>query len=601
MMSPTTKITPGGRYDPAVPTAALRASPSARSEPASPRRKTNNSSPRISEDGVEFVMIEESKILSNDTTPNDAQQLHPRSRSKEGAAEPEGAVGAWTPRALLCRSPSSSSSPPRQPPQPQGQQQQEAPLQALPQPPELAGDRARPASLQAGLSRDLSGVNAAGDLTTTTAAAAVLLASPSQHKARRGSEVRRAVTPERTVKSGRPILCPMLWSENELAAFLRCLGTSKEACRSVRSRTLRGVNQMVQMSNSELSGRFGLTTYVERHVVRKALTRFLELDRWQNAAKAARKLPDLMTDPALREFVVPLDELRVDAEISQGGFGLVYRGMLRPRVQRGRLQAGVEYRVAVKDMKGDRNLRVRELLKETRVMSCLQHPNMCMFIGICVDRSRATILSELMDCSLFDLVHQPTRLSWTGSLTLPTILRLSKGICAGIGYMHSKKLVHADLKSSNILIDFSSTSQLIPKICDFGHVAVRTHAAPHDRCGTPHWAAPEALRNEAVAPAADIFSFGVMLWEMLAQTLPHQSLTFAQVVGAVGWAEWLPDMDMLPEVPAGLRDLLLKCLKFAPAERPSIKEVREQVRQQLRGPRKEALLRLGAFFSCLGG
>jgi len=364
---------------------------------------------------------------------------------------------------------------------------------------------------------------------------------------------------------------------------------------------LRGVNQMVQMSNSELSGRFGLNTHVERHVVRKALTRFLELDRWQNAAKAARKLPDLMADPALREFVVPLDELRVDAEISQGGFGLVYRGMLRPRVQRGRLQAGVEYRVAVKDMKGDRNLRVRELLKETRVMSCLQHPNMCMFIGICVDRSRATILSELMDCSLFDIVHQPNRLSWTGSLTLPTILRLSKGICAGIGYMHSKKLVHADLKSSNILIDFSSTSQLIPKICDFGHVAVRTHAAPHDRCGTPHWAAPEALRNQAVSPAADIFSFGVMLWEMLAQTLPHHGLTFAQVVGAVGWAEWLPDMDLLPEVPAGLRDLLLKCLKFAPAERPSIKEVRDQIRQQLRGPRKEALLRLGAFFSCLGG
>merc|ERR1719210_2040047 len=121
-----------------------------------------------------------------------------------------------------------------------------------------------------------------------------------------------------------------------------------------------------------------------------------------------------------------------------------------------------------------------------------------------------------------------------------SVMDLSEGMCAGMGYMHLKRLVHADLKSSNILINHTSSSKLVPKICDFGHAAVRAHPAPHHRCGTPHWAAPEALRNEAVSPAADVFSCGAILWEMLAETVPHRNLSYAQVLGAVGWCGWTP-------------------------------------------------------------
>merc|ERR550532_3418083 len=150
-----------------------------------------------------------------------------------------------------------------------------------------------------------------------------------------------------------------------------------------------------------------------------------------------------------------------------------------------------------------------------------------------------------MDCSLFDVIHQPYKLRWHGELTVSTIIDLSKGIFDGILYLHSKHLVHADLKSSNILIDYSSSWQLIPRICDFGHAAMRTFPSPHHRCGTPHWAAPEVLRSEALGPAADIYSFGVMMWEMLAQKLPHKGLSFGQVSAIVGWAGWMPDLGLL--------------------------------------------------------
>lgn len=429
-----------------------------------------------------------------------------------------------------------------------------------------------------------------------------VMASPrSPAVSSKAGRERRALTPERGkhAESRRPVLCPMLWCEDELAAFLRCLGLDAKVAKSVLNRKMKGVDQFLQMTDRQMQSEFGLDKPLERQLVRKALRRFLELDRLQNPVQG-QKLADATDDAILRDFMVPLEELHVEREICQGGFGHVYKGLYRPKESRGKLEANKLYRVAIKDMKGDRYVRVFELLKECRVMASLNHPNLCNFLGICaklnVHGSKQYILSELMDCSLFDIVHRPQATKWLGELSTICVLDLSEGICTGISYMHSKRLVHADLKSSNVLIDHSTSRKLIPKICDFGHAAVRSHPALHHRCGTPHWAAPEALRSEAIGPRSDVFSFGVMLWEMLSQSLPHQTLTFAQVVAAVGWSGWLPDMEKLPEVPKGLRELLLRCLAFAPAERPPAEGLRPQLRKIRRSARREALDLLNGFF-----
>jgi len=282
---------------------------------------------------------------------------------------------------------------------------------------------------------------------------------------------------------------------------------------------------------------------------------------------------------------------------------VVHVGTLRIQKERGKLKANAEYKVAMKEMKGDRHVQLHELLKEARIMASLKHKNICKFVGVSAElQSRGGkqyILSELMDCSLFDLIHLPQRLSWTGEFTVPLALYLSEGICAGIFYLHERRLVHADLKSSNILIDYRSSSRPIPKICDFGHVAMRVYPAPHHRLGTPHWAAPEALRQEAVGPAADMFSIGVMLWEMLALTPPHRALTFGQVIGAVGWAGWMPDMDLLPLVPPELKRILRRCLAFTTEGRPSARELRLQLRKLRKSAAKEAWAALNRFFGDL--
>ncbi|CAE6970760.1 unnamed protein product [Symbiodinium natans] len=346
---------------------------------------------------------------------------------------------------------------------------------------------------------------------------------------------------------------PLLWTEDEIAAFMGCLGLSTDICQRVMGRKIKGASQLLSMTDAQLRKYLGLVTPVERLVVRHALKRLLDAARWENNV-CGHKGMDILSDSVLSHYLVPKEELTLVSRISQGGYGTVYRGVLEPKVDRagGTFQARRTHLVAVKDMKGERRVQLYELLKEACVMASLSHPNICTFVGVSMDpeKKRHYIISELMDCSLFDMIHQPYKLRWHGELTVALSLSLGTGIISGICYIHQKNLVHADLKSSNILIDYTSSSRHpVPRICDFGHAAVRCHPSPHHRCGTPHWASPEVLRSEALGPAADIYSFGVMLWEMLTQKLPHKDMSFGQVLASVGWAGSTPDMAQLPDLP----------------------------------------------------
>jgi len=438
--------------------------------------------------------------------------------------------------------------------------------------------------------------NSTGEVGTAAAAGASAGNSHCGPAAAEHPDCGRRRPSKKDSRHGQPVRTPLLWSEDELAAFIACLGIREEICARVQQRTLKGAGHILEMTNSELRREFDLVSPVERLVVRQSLKRLLDADRWENSVRG-HKVGDILSDSVLGKFIVPLEELTLLTKISQGGYGTVYRGVLEPSVERGTLQANRPHLVAVKEMKGERRVRLYELLKEACVMASLKHPNICTFIGVCADASarKHYIISELMDCSLFDLIHQPYKLRWHGELTVMLVVGLSQAICAGIVYIHGRNLVHADLKSSNILIDYSTSWQLIPRICDFGHAAVRTFPSPHHRCGTPHWAGPEVLRSEALGPAADIYSFGVIMWEMLTQKLPHKGLSFGQVLASVGWAGWTPDLDLLPEVPSELSRLLRECLCFSPSMRPKSKDVQRRLRRIPKQARLKALKMLAAF------
>jgi hypothetical protein len=237
----------------------------------------------------------------------------------------------------------------------------------------------------------------------------------------------------------------MLWGEDELALIVGCLGVSCEAAERVRGHRLKGAVQLLEMPNSQMAEKLGLVSPLKRLVVRRALHHLVEADRWENATRG-RKMVDVLTDPALCAHLLPFEDLERGKAISRGGFGTVYRALLRERSaassrpagspgtssrekpgsrekpattptsyggavsSRATGDRGQEQRrpVAVKEMLGDQRARLHELLKEAHVMSSLSHPNICQFIGVCAERKpqgRRYIVSELLDCSLFDLLH----------------------------------------------------------------------------------------------------------------------------------------------------------------------------------------------------
>jgi len=133
--------------------------------------------------------------------------------------------------------------------------------------------------------------------------------------------------------------------------------------------------------------------------------------------------------------------------------------------------------------------------------------------------------------SLFDLLHKKHV-----KLNEDRLISIAEDIALGMNYLHSRKVFHRDLKSSNILVD----SNWNIKICDFGLSTVnskldRRKHKKEGRIGTPHWMAPEIMRSEEYDEYSDIYSYGMILWEMVMCEVPYNGLSVPQIIGSVGY------------------------------------------------------------------
>lgn len=159
------------------------------------------------------------------------------------------------------------------------------------------------------------------------------------------------------------------------------------------------------------------------------------------------------------------------------------------------------------------------------------------------------------------------RASAEGPLPLRLVRTVAVQVARGMASLHSRPqpLLHLDLKSPNILLD----DKWRVKIADFGlaRLKVHAHVTPGAPSGTPEWMAPEVLRSEPYAEGADVYSYGVVLWEMLTGQQPWEGLLPVQVVGAVGFQG-----KTLPPPATGdpfLARVCESCLSQLPGARPS--------------------------------
>ncbi|KAF8413111.1 hypothetical protein HHK36_001087 [Tetracentron sinense] len=256
------------------------------------------------------------------------------------------------------------------------------------------------------------------------------------------------------------------------------------------------------------------------------------------------------------------EDLHVGEEIGQGSFAVVHRGIWNGSDVAVKVYFGCEYR--------DETL--LDYKKEIDIMKRLRHPNVLLFMGAVYSTERLAIVTEFLPRgSLFKTLHRNNQV-----LDIRRRLRMALDVARGMNYLHHRNppVVHRDLKSSNLLVDRNWTV----KVGDFGLSKLKdaTFLTAKSGRGTPQWMAPEVLRNEPSNEKSDVFSFGVILWELMTESIPWSSLNSLQVVGVVGF------MDRRLDLPEGLdpqiSSIIRDCWRSDPKQRPSFEDIIHKMR-----------------------
>ncbi|CAL5206185.1 unnamed protein product [Lathyrus oleraceus] len=257
------------------------------------------------------------------------------------------------------------------------------------------------------------------------------------------------------------------------------------------------------------------------------------------------------------QWEIQWEDLRIGERIGIGSYGEVYRADCN----------GTE--VAVKkfldqDVSGDA---LDQFKSEIEIMLRLRHPNVVLFMGAITRPPHFSILTEFLPRgSLYGLLHRPKLV-----LDEKRRLRMALDVAKGMNYLHTSHppVVHRDLKSPNLLVD----RHWVVKVCDFGLSRMKhnTYLSSKSCAGTPEWMAPEVLRNEPANEKCDVYSFGVILWELTTTKIPWHGLNPMQVVGAVGFQN--KRLEIPEEMDPVVAQIIRDCWQREPHLRPSFSQL----------------------------
>lgn len=228
-----------------------------------------------------------------------------------------------------------------------------------------------------------------------------------------------------------------------------------------------------------------------------------------------------------RELAVAANNFRDVNLIGEGGFGSVYKG---------RLESGLL--VAIKKLNLNGHQGNKEFIMEVLMLSLLHHPNLVTLKGYCTDGDQRLLVYEYMamgslEDHLFDLRPDKKVLEWS------TRLKIAVGAARGLEYLHCKAsppVIYRDLKSSNILLD----NEFRPKLSDFGlaklgPVGDNTHVSTRVM-GTYGYCAPEYAMSGKLTLKSDIYSFGVVMLELITGRRAYDSTKNPGEQNVVVWA-----------------------------------------------------------------
>ncbi|CAG0913572.1 unnamed protein product [Notodromas monacha] len=271
---------------------------------------------------------------------------------------------------------------------------------------------------------------------------------------------------------------------------------------------------------------------------------------WNKSWKYQTKSCSLVSD-----WEIPFSELRDMQYLASGAQGAVFTARYKREI------------VAVKKVLDASDLR------EVYFMRKLQHPNIVRFFGVCSSPGTPScIIMELCQGnSLMDYLKKHREIGIAPNL----VVTWAKEIAEGMHYLHSHKIVHRDLKSPNVLIARDGAV----KISDFGTSRKwatesgewKMKSVEMTFAGTIPWMSPEMVRSEKCSEKVDVWSYGVVLWELLTCEIPYKDVERSSVIYGIGMEKLkLPVPSTCPD---GFQLLLTQCWALKPINRPSFRHI----------------------------
>ncbi|KAK8898332.1 hypothetical protein M9Y10_000616 [Tritrichomonas musculus] len=269
-----------------------------------------------------------------------------------------------------------------------------------------------------------------------------------------------------------------------------------------------------------------------------------------------------------------LQILKKEKIIGSGAFGDVYEVIMKS----GESDKKYAAKISSSEINENCNETISSIKNELNIISKLNHPSIIKFIGYNIrnfeNESKPTIIMELASnnslrhmISLAREFRNPPQ--WNVTKKIINIF----GIASGLAYLHSHNIIHRDLKPENILLD----DYLYPKITDFGLSKICSdisQTANSNPKGTLHYMSPEMYMGE-YSYATDVYSFGIIIYEILTEKVPFQGLNFPQISKKVLNEGFKPNFQ--EDFPESYKNLIIRCGSLIPGDRPTFNDIINQL------------------------
>jgi len=269
-----------------------------------------------------------------------------------------------------------------------------------------------------------------------------------------------------------------------------------------------------------------------------------------------------------------LGSFKILVPLGAGGMGEVYRA----------LDTKLDRQVAIKILSAavaDDPERLARFTREAKVLASLNHPNIATIFGV---EEGALVMELIEGDTLFDRIEKK------GAIPVEETVQIAGEIASALEYAHERGIIHRDLKPANVMV----SSRV--KVLDFGLAKVRETVAPADATitcetqmgvilGTAAYMSPEQAAGKPADARSDVFSFGVLLYEMLSGQRAFSEETPISTIAAILHKHPKPLREIVPNVPPALDSLVCRCMSKSAADRfASMSLLRKALKEASQAP-----------------